>query len=126
MDHTDFSIAIPFHLCNPAFLLTFIIKKRSPGRIPGRSHKKPKLLLYEKNFRSGLSLMVNVSDYHTKKRTEQTKKMGGLANGSFSYMNSFFRGMSCSSVPAKGAGITYYPLKSYLNYSTKSESAFDR
>ena len=25
-------------------------KKRSPGRIPGRSHKKPKLLLLRKNF----------------------------------------------------------------------------
>ena len=25
-------------------------KKRSPGRIPGRSHKKPKLLLLRRNF----------------------------------------------------------------------------
>ena len=32
------------------FTNTPLYKERSPGRIPGRSHKKTKLLLYEREF----------------------------------------------------------------------------
>jgi hypothetical protein len=38
---------------------------------------------------------VNVSDYHTKKRTPQPETIDRLANGSFLLMNRYFAGMSC-------------------------------
>jgi hypothetical protein len=69
---------------SPLFLPSHpAIKKRSPGRIRGRSHKKPKLLLYEREILDPV-LIVTIPVHRTKKRTEQEKKTARLASGAFS------------------------------------------
>jgi len=57
--------------------------------------------------------LVNVSDYHTKKRTESPEKRAGLANGGFFWMNSVFPGMGCILLTVIVRPIRRYLLKCY-------------